>query len=251
MKSNQKTKLTKVPALEKGLDILEFFSRSEISYSLSQIAKELSLTVSEIQRPVQYLLQRGYLYRDPSGSFRLSSKLFFIAHHYPSHQRLLSVALPAMKWFTHETELSVHFSVKQGIDLVIIGQIESQTRARITIQNGLSLDLFTTASGKVLLAHLPSEIQKILTSQNKFSPGEKSILQAQIDSILKKGFICSESHYYDGLSDLAVPLIDTATQTIHGVLATSWINPRGKSIPQPFIIEKLKETSQKIVESWS
>ena len=246
----KKTNLAEVPALEKGLDILEFLSRSEISYSLSQIAKELSRSVSEIQRPVQYLLQRGYLYRDPSGSFKLSSKLFFIAHHYPSHQRLLSVALPAMKWFTHETELSVHFSVKQGIDLVIIGQIESQTRARITIQNGLSLDLFTTASGQVLFAHLPSETRNILISQNKLSPSEKSNLQSQIDSILKKGFICSESHYYDGLSDLAVPLIDTETQTIHGVLATSWINPRGKSIPQPFIIEKLKETSQKIIESW-
>lgn len=251
MKSEKTIKLTEVPALEKGLDILEFLSKSATPYSLSQIAKELHRSVSEIQRPIQYLIQRGYLFRDSTGSFQLSSKFFFLAHHYPSHQRLLSVALPWMQSFSQQTELSVHFSVRQGINLVIIGQIESQTRARITIQNALSLDLFTTASGKILFAYLPEATQKLLLSRAKLSPKELSLFHSQIKTILKTGFIYTDSHYYKGLNDLAVPLLDYETQELHGVLATSWIDPREKTISQDWIIEKLKETAQQITTSWN
>lgn len=47
------------PALEKGLDILERLSLSEAGLSLSEIARDLGRSVSEIFRMLVVLQQRG------------------------------------------------------------------------------------------------------------------------------------------------------------------------------------------------
>jgi len=53
------------PALEKGLDILERLSLSETGLSLSEIARDLGRSVSEIFRMLVVLEQRGYISQSP------------------------------------------------------------------------------------------------------------------------------------------------------------------------------------------
>ena len=48
------------PALEKGLDILELLSSTDAGLSLSEIARDLGRSVSEIFRMLVVLQQRGY-----------------------------------------------------------------------------------------------------------------------------------------------------------------------------------------------
>ena len=60
------------PALDRGLAILEAMSQISEALTLTQIARRLGLSVSEIQRVVNVLSERAYLVRGTDGAYRLS-----------------------------------------------------------------------------------------------------------------------------------------------------------------------------------
>ena len=70
-----------VPALEKGLDILETLASSAVPQSLSELARSLHRSSSELFRMLDSLERRGYILKDlVSGNYRLSLKLYELAH---------------------------------------------------------------------------------------------------------------------------------------------------------------------------
>lgn len=84
-----------VPALEKGLDILEVLSAAPEPLSLTALARVLNKGNNEIFRMLNLLEQRRYVLRSEAGMNRLSSRLFQIAHAQCGVRQLLDAALPA------------------------------------------------------------------------------------------------------------------------------------------------------------
>jgi DNA-binding Lrp family transcriptional regulator len=98
MKTASKENRYSVPALDKGLDIVELLAGRPEGLSLKQIADALGRTPTEIFRMLNHLLHRTYVRRfEPGGIYRLSLKLFELAHRFPPTARLLEVAVPAMR----------------------------------------------------------------------------------------------------------------------------------------------------------
>src|SRR4051812_44451921 len=92
-----------VPALDRGLDVLEQMSQSAEPLSLTQIARVAQRTVSEVQRTVARLTRRSYLVRDTQGHYRLSTKLFRLATTHPPFRDLVARSMPPMHAFTDAT----------------------------------------------------------------------------------------------------------------------------------------------------
>src|SRR5687767_11391657 len=68
-----------VPALEKGLEILELLARSPNGLNLTTIASSLGRSTGEIYRILQFLEARDYIVRDRnSDSYSLSMRLFHL-----------------------------------------------------------------------------------------------------------------------------------------------------------------------------
>ncbi len=84
------------PALEKGLDILELLAGEAGGISQTVIAQRLARTTTELFRMLAVLERRGYVMRELDGGYRLTLRLFELAHQHPPLKRLLTVALPAM-----------------------------------------------------------------------------------------------------------------------------------------------------------
>ncbi len=85
------------PALEKGLDILELFASTPEGLTVSEVARRLDRTVSEIFRMILCLEQRGYLAHSTNKErYHLTLRLFRIAQEHPPTKRLVTEAMPAM-----------------------------------------------------------------------------------------------------------------------------------------------------------
>src|SRR5579875_1549790 len=65
-----------VPALEKGLDVLELLARQSQGLTKSQLARELNRTVSEIFRMLVCLERRGYIAPVEEDRYSLTLRLF-------------------------------------------------------------------------------------------------------------------------------------------------------------------------------
>lgn len=203
-----------VPALDKGLDILEAFVKERRSLSLSELASLLNRNSSEIFRMVSCLTQRGYLVRDTeSGSYRLSLRLFELAHAHSPIQELIRCSHEPMRKLAEEVGESCHLSVLSDLEVVVLSQVESHQRVRISIEPGGRFPAARTASGKVLLAWLPEEE---LAGHAK-ALRQQSVTRGLLQKIRKQGYCLDVDATRMGVMDLAVLVGKPATQAVCAV----------------------------------
>src|SRR5437763_11055995 len=142
------------PALEKGLDILELFASTPEGLTVSEAARRLNRTVSEIFRMILCLEQRGYLAQSPNKErYHLTLRLFRLAQEHPPTKRLVTEALPTMHWLAHRLRQSCHLGIIDGGHVVILAQVDSPESTGFYVKMGSKVDLMHAATGHVILAH--------------------------------------------------------------------------------------------------
>jgi DNA-binding IclR family transcriptional regulator len=142
-----------VPALDKGLDILEALAVAQVPQTLTALSRSLKRTPSELFRMLDVLERRAYISRDAiSDAYSLTLKLYELAHtHSPVDQLLRTAAFP-MRELAESIRESCHLSILHGAFLMVIAQAESPEPVRLSIEVGYRALPLTTASGKVLVS---------------------------------------------------------------------------------------------------
>lgn len=198
----------RVPALEKGLDVLEALSRATAPQTLAELSRAVNRTSSEIFRMVDALEKRSYIVRDPvSGAYRLTLKMFELAHTHSPVARLLEAARLPMRTLSEELWESCHLSVLDRGGLVVIAQSDSPERVGLSLQIGDRSRPLFTCSGRLLLAYLQEKERTAMLSADpeyrKFKRLEKDELAQQLAVIRQRGYSISSSRSRTG-TDLAV-----------------------------------------------
>jgi DNA-binding IclR family transcriptional regulator len=186
-----------VPALDRGLDILEWVAGQAEPVTLTRIAQGMGLAVSEVQRPVACLLARGYLRRQASGGYVLSGLLARLAATYPPHWRLQQAALAPMAAFSRKHAESIHICVPDGDSAMLLLDVPGGGMVRLSVQQGARLDHEKTVSGRLLAAYgcLPSVA--------------KAPLRAALRNIVRRGYELAQSAHAVGIVDVGVPVRDS------------------------------------------
>jgi len=193
-----------VPALEKGLDILEALALAPKPQSLAELARNLNRTSSELFRMIDALEKRSYIGRDlVSGGYQLTLKLFGLAHTHTPVDRLLRAAELPMRRLADSIHESCHLSVLDRGDLLVVAQAESPEPVRLSVEVGYRVPPLRTASGRLLIAFLdPEEQQDFLVSDGIYTAMPKSrreSLHASLRKIRKDGYYLAESTRRTGL----------------------------------------------------
>jgi len=233
-----------VPALERGLDILELLARYEGGLSLSEIGRALDLSASATFRSVVVLEQRGYLVRDSfTDSYALSLKMFELAHTRPPFRRLLDVALPAMRLLAADVEQSCHLCVHDNGDLLVIADVEGPGSLNLTFRPGSRWPMRETVSGRLLLAHQTREVRDAWLAAIPANGRERSFA-AELDRIAVRGFERAESQTFGGIVDLGMPIHGR-----HGAIAAltiSMVRGLGAKVQEKRIQKALTQVTHEI-----
>ncbi|WOO40757.1 IclR family transcriptional regulator [Rubellicoccus peritrichatus] len=206
------------PALEKGLDILEFLAAQPVEQSQADIAQALGRTQSEIYRMLSCLEARGYVIKgESSGCYRLSLRVFELGHQQSTTSLLRRAARLPMDTLAEEIGQACHLSVEHGASLLIL--LESMPRRRIclAVGEGTILPLLQTASGKVLLSRMDDEeIERILGLDEDYASRSekwKKMLAQSIADARRDGYVVTESELTVGAQDVSVPIGVAGTDT--------------------------------------
>jgi len=198
------------PALDKGLDILELLSKSEQMLTLNQISKQLGRSVNEIFRMVVTLEQRGYLIAD-NDQYRLSLKLFELAHYHQPIRSLVSTALPHMRELANRTMQSTHLTVYEAGRVIVVAQVDSPERWAFGLKVGALVSLTDTASGHVLLSFRDEAERGRMLAAHVRMDGEQEIdhaqLLRQIAETQERGYSRMESRQIRGVVNLSYPVL--------------------------------------------
>ncbi len=203
-----------VPALERGLDIIELLAHHDGGLSLSEIARALDLTVSAIFRSVVVLEARGYVARAvPDDTYVLSLRLFELSQIRPPLRRLMDVAVPAMRVLAQTCGQPAHLSVHDNGALLVIADVEGPGPLNLSFRPGGRWPMRDTVSGRVLLAHQPRAIRDAWIDLLPPAPHALDFL-ALLDRIAERGHDRAASEAFSGIVDLGVPI-----RARHGALA--------------------------------
>ena len=224
MTENKPTKYN-APALDKGLDILEYLSKEGVPLSQADIAHGINRTPSEIYRMLVCLEERGYIIRGSNaGKYRLSLKMYSMSHTHTPFDELKRVSRYPMQSLSEITRQSCHLSIVNNDQLLIISQMRSPSAVSLSIEEGTHFPLSMTTSGRVLLSMFSEDVRKDMLSRDvhykKWNKLEQMNLLKSIEQVKADGYRYSESKLTSGVTDLAVP-IGLKDSELKAVLAVS------------------------------
>jgi DNA-binding IclR family transcriptional regulator len=235
------------PALEKGLDIIEFLAHDSTGATMSQLARELNRTVSEIFRMLLCLERRGYIAQVAEDRYSLTLKLFKLVQEHPPTERLIADALPIMQRFAHATFQSCHIGVIESDRVVILAQVNAPTSQGFYVKLGSTVDIMDSASGYVILAHQEAA-QRIRTiSDWSRETGKKppSNLTAHLDHLRKIGHERRASYLVKGVINISFPIFDDRGAPL-GALTVPYIEHHQGSCREADVIKALREAAAQI-----
>lgn len=202
------------PALEKGLDIIEYLSGLDEGENLTSIAAGIGKSSGEIFRMLAVLEERGFVDRlAESDRFILTDKLFYLGLNRPKKKNLITLAIPAMEAFARECQNACHLSIKLGDEVIVISRVESPLNVGIAVRVGHRLPLAHAPSGRCITAFSRADEISVAVAAVKKSEGAKSAkeFQTAIKEIQQLGYSIMQDGFSVGVTGLSAPVIDLET----------------------------------------
>ncbi|HLH36086.1 MAG TPA: IclR family transcriptional regulator [Alloacidobacterium sp.] len=177
MTSSIGLKTQSVPALERGLHILEYLAQSRRGVTLSQVAHKLQMPRSTGHALLVTYQRCGYVLREKeSGRYTLSPRLRSIANMALGGISLREHCTPFLHQLMQRTGLTVHLAVLEEGEAVLIEKISPPGAPKVNTWIGKKFPLHCTALGKALIAHLPpAEFESLITKQGLIRHNDNTI----------------------------------------------------------------------------
>ncbi|MBX3576325.1 MAG: IclR family transcriptional regulator [Rhizobiaceae bacterium] len=207
----------RAPALDKGLDILEFLSGQPHGMTRAEIVKAIGRSPGEIYRMLERLVARDYVSRSVEGDrYALTMKLLVLGSQHPPVRRLVARAQPLMDQFTDKMQQSVHLAMPDRGYAVVVAQASGPANWEFRLRVGARLDLTATSSGQTLLAFQSPERRRetlaIWSGDGKAK--ELARIADTLEAIRGTGYRAGASLQLVGVRDLSVPVLGPSGDAI-------------------------------------
>jgi IclR family KDG regulon transcriptional repressor len=205
----------------KGLTLIEVLAGSSEPRGVTDLARELEMTKSNIHRLLNTLAAQGYVSKNPKTSaYDLTMKIWELGILVRSRLDLAQVSRDHMSHLAEVTGESVHLSLLDGFEVVYIGKIDSQHPIGAYTRIGGRAPALCVATGKAMLAFR-------LEDHNKIAPPMKQYTKASITSIAAlrdefktiraQGYAINRGEWRDGVCGVAAPIRDAADQIVGSI----------------------------------
>jgi len=242
----------RVPALEKGLDVLEILSGTSEPLSLSQISDVSGKSTSELFRTLNCLVERDYIAKDEiSGKYGLTLKLFELSHRHSPMDHLLSISEKPMEDCARLLGESCHISVLRHNKIQVISQVHPPRRVRISISVGSLFPAIQTVSGRLLYSAMDDDsVHTALStceSYQSMTADEQAKYWEWISKIRETNISTVIDESYIGLHDTAILIGNPEIGVTASLAVTQLSATHNRRDPQE-VIEALRHTSRLINE---
>ena len=238
-----------VPALLRGLRILELFGTEHRILNTHDFAEALGVTTSSIYRVIQTLTDQRYLKKVARNTYELGPAAISLGFSYLASRDLSDVAASHLNRLRDSTSISCHLAIRDDRDALYIYRALASQRLSVNVPVGTRLPCHTTALGRALLMDMSDdELGRLyfgtcLDGYTKQNPQNLPELRRKLKEERRQGYSISRS---DFATAIAMPLRDYSQQVVAAInISAPDVIMQNKTVAQE-AIEHLQNTSEAI-----
>ncbi|MEW6622662.1 MAG: IclR family transcriptional regulator [Bacillota bacterium] len=242
-----------IQSLAKGLSILECFISDLDEYGITELSEKTSLPESTVQRIINTLEFKGYLFQNPlSKKYRLSLKLLNVCSKSKNMNLWIERSKKHMVLLNERCGETVNLAIRDDNNLVYLDKVDSKHLLRPNFVVGEHYPLYCTAIGRCLLSDFAEEKLKCLFPEGlqKMTPSTKDKLEDVIKDlafIKEKGYTIDDEEFQLGLLCIGVPIKAFGGRVV-AALSMSMpkvrVNKGGEKVLIAWTIEAAEEISK-------
>lgn len=211
----------------KALEILEFLDLKG-PMGITEVSNELGMDKSSVFRALNTLKFRNFVRQDQETlKYCNSYKLLEMGNNVARQSGLVKMASSYMRQLSRQVSGAVCLGIRDGVSVIYIDKIESDTPVRASMKVGQSLPLYCTAMGKSILAFQPPAKMNHLLSRLEFEPRTPNThqnldsLKKDLDEVKRRGYAVDNEEHIQGLFCVAAPVFNSSGQVIAGLSVTN------------------------------
>lgn len=245
-------KTPSVPALERGLAILELVVKSRTGLTFSQIARRVDFPKSSTHCLLLTLDREGFLRRSGNaGRYVCGPRLAHIAHWALDGAAIRERAAPILRELSVRFGMTVHMAIFEDDQVILIAKAALPGARGVSTWMGKRLDLHCTSLGKCLAAYLPeAEVERLTRERGLFRHNENTIislsrLKLELERTRQLGYAIDDEEEELGVRCVGVPLFVT-DGSVTAALSVTGTTESINSDNSPAIVEALKSSARQI-----
>ncbi len=206
-------------SLERGMAVIQIFSRERPALTLSEVGRLTGMTRATARRILLTLEHLGHV-RSDGRLFSLTPRVLTLGWAYLSSLNLSEIAYPLMEELVEQTGESCSAATLDLPDIVYVARVPTRRIMTISLTVGSRLPVHATSMGRVLLADLPEkELERFLAETPLPSVTEHTItdpdeLAAEVATVRQQGWAFVNQELELGLCSIAVPIKGAGCRTI-------------------------------------
>jgi len=212
-----------VPALYRGLGLLEKIAEHPEGAPFSLLVQETGLPTASVYRMAETLEKCGYVKHSVDRRYRISRKLLKLGSLSYGEHSLVERAMPFLRKARDLSGETVLLGVLNGQEGIVLTCVDSPQAVKVSIQVGHHFPLHTAAPAKAILAMLPEdELSTILKSivYTRFTAAtitsEKAFLR-ELAAVKKHGLAFDRGEELDDLRCIAAPILNEENYPVAAV----------------------------------
>lgn len=199
----------------KALRVLEALAHSDGPRGVTDLARQLGLSKSNVYRLLETLRESRYVSRwDGNGQYQLSLKMWHLGSRVTARLDIKAIAARHLTALRDRTRETARLTVLDGDRGICIEQVETQLPMRIQTPIGGSLLLYCSSTGKAMLAFQSKAfIDAIASTMERFTATtvrSRRQLASELEQIRKDGFAINRGERVDGVCGIGAPVMNSA-----------------------------------------
>lgn len=196
-----------------GLALLEALARAGEPSGVSELARQLQLTKSNVHRLLQTLNEHGYVQNvGATGRYEVTLKLWELGVEVLDKLDVKRVAFEPMERLVALTGETVHLSILDHGEVVYIDKVDSPQPVRAYSKVGGRAPAHCVATGKALLAHASTavvdEVAQKLRGFTASTITDMNELRAELRRVRDTGYAINRGEWREGVCGVAAPIRD-------------------------------------------
>jgi IclR family pca regulon transcriptional regulator len=207
-------------SLERGMAVIQVFSRERPALTLSEVARHTGFTRATCRRILLTLESLGHV-RSDGRLFSLTPRVLSLGWAYLASLNLSELAQPLMEDLGERMKESCSMATLDLPDVVYVARVPTRRIMTIALGVGARLPVHATSMGRVLLAGLPEEeLEAFLASSplERFTERtitDPSTLREAVARTREQGWAIVDEELEMGLRSVAAPI----KRPTHGTIA--------------------------------